>query len=848
MRAARWMSFALALGLALWVWSARTSRAPHAAEPQGSPRDVLATDRAARDADLALFRADLERFRGGADELAPGLTALAERLAAAGRPDVRDVCAYYLRLSRAERQRGLAGENEHARLWGQVQEARASGVREDEWKDERALIESELGVLVASTQNDADGVPAARALSLRALLAIERVASDPTLRVDEQEQLARSAREDAREAERRFQRAGFLTPQLEPLWIQARVAMALDDLSAADELFARCRDVAQRVSNDEYERRALESMLALAQHTADTVSTTRVLHELGSRTDITGEWSLAHAYSDLLLADDEAERAVAFLERHPPSTPAEQASWTLRLANALGRAGRTAEARALLGAEPRAPATVQEKRERALTLALLDLRDGAARRARESAEDVLRGLRDLPNEGRARIQALTVLGTALLREGNAARARVELANALAAADELARRSRRVPGSDTQSNEFGELVGLETVALYADACVRMERDLEAAGAIERTQAQDLRRARAAAAGASASESGTVPAVDDASVARWASAYEAGLVTWVVGADTTVVVHVAADGSARGARIPRGRRALDEAARRLREAALAPDAARATELASEIERELVPPRIAERLARGPRGRLLCLVHGPIELLPLELWPLFTSGGLVPACLPGLPAADRDAAPLQAPDARWQLVGAPRDANGAELLPGARAELDALAALHPGSTLALGAECDRAALERALASGAPLHLATHVVFGECAGSSRFASAGLELAHGERLCARELAALRPRLPLAFLAACETGGGRFVDALGLQGIARAFLEGGTRNLLVTSWPIADDAARTFALAYHRALLAGRRPSEAASDARAELRAGGASAADWAAFRALGPD
>ena len=64
------------------------------------------------------------------------------------------------------------------------------------------------------------------------------------------------------------------------------------------------------------------------------------------------------------------------------------------------------------------------------------------------------------------------------------------------------------------------------------------------------------------------------------------------------------------------------------------------------------------------------------------------------------------------------------------------------------------------------------------------------------------------------------------------MDALGLQGVARAFLEGGTRNLLVTSWPIADDAARTFALAYHRALLAGRRPSEAASDARAELRAG----------------
>lgn len=844
MRAARWILLTLALGLALLFYRARAAREPRAADTVAPRAETADAARAARDADLAQFRAELERFRGGDDALAPSLSALAERLASAGRPDVRDVCAYYQRLSPAERQRGLAGENEHARLWEHVQEARAGGVRDDEWKDERALIESELGVLISITQGEADGVPAARALSLRALLAIERVTSDDTLRVDELERLARSARDDAREAELRFARAGFLTPQLEPLWIQARVAMVLDEPSTADELFARCRDIAERVSNDEYAHRALESLLALASRTADVVSTTRVLHELGDKVDVASDWSLARVYSDLLVADDEAPRAVAFLERHPPATSAEQTSWTLRLANALGRAGRTADARALLNAEPHAPRSPHTAREFALSLAVLDLRDGAARRARESAEAVVRSLRDSPEETRQRVQALTVLGTALLREGNAARARVELANALALADESERRSRRTRGSDAQSNEFGELVGLETVALYAAACVRMERDLEAAGAIERTQVRELRRTRAAASGV---QSNDVPVLDDAAVARWASAYEAGLLTWVVGADTTVVVHVAPDGSARGALVPRGRRALEDAARRLREAALS-DGARAAELATEIERELVPRKLAERLARGPRGRLLCLVHGPLEVLPLELWPLFTSGGLVPACLPGLPAVERESTPLPAPDARWQLAGAPRDEHGAELLPGARAELDALAAQHPGSVLALGENCDRAALVRALASGDPLHLATHVVFAECPGSSRFASAGLELARGERLCARDLAALRPKLPLAFLAACETGGGRFVDALGLQGIALAFLEGGTRNLLVTSWPIADDAARTFALAYHRALLAGRRPSEAASDARAELRASGAPAADWAAFRALGED
>ena len=53
--------------------------------------------------------------------------------------------------------------------------------------------------------------------------------------------------------------------------------------------------------------------------------------------------------------------------------------------------------------------------------------------------------------------------------------RVSLFASPSAADELARRSRRVPGSDTQSNEFGELVGLETVALYDQMRSHPERD-------------------------------------------------------------------------------------------------------------------------------------------------------------------------------------------------------------------------------------------------------------------------------------------------------------------------------------------------------------------------------------
>src|SRR6185503_13872129 len=115
--------------------------------------------------------------------------------------------------------------------------------------------------------------------------------------------------------------------------------------------------------------------------------------------------------------------------------------------------------------------------------------------------------------------------------------------------------------------------------------------------------------------------------------------------------------------------------------------------------------------------------------------------------------------------------------------------------------------------------------------------------AGIGLELSNGSSLCAREILEAKPKLPLAVLSACETAEGRFVDAEGLQGIARAFLESGTRNLLVTLWPVEDGAARDFATAFHRALLAGELPADAAASARANLVRKGLPAADWAAFR-----
>jgi CHAT domain-containing protein len=80
------------------------------------------------------------------------------------------------------------------------------------------------------------------------------------------------------------------------------------------------------------------------------------------------------------------------------------------------------------------------------------------------------------------------------------------------------------------------------------------------------------------------------------------------------------------------------------------------------------------------------------------------------------------------------------------------------------------------------------------------------------------------------------------------VDAEGLLGLARALLDAGARNLLVTLWPVTDDAAAAFTPLFHEALCEGASPALAARDARRTLRAAGRPAADWAAFRLLGRD
>jgi len=804
--------------------------------------------RTRRTLDLAQFRGELERLRGGEEGLDASLDELARRLAGDGRPDVARVLAHYRVLGADERRAGVAAEAQYAQLWQRIRAATEDELSEEEWRDERALVLGELDALIAGSEQLADRVPAARMRALRARLKSQQAEHGRGEADDARERLLSDAERDALAADAVFEAAGFLTPRVETLWVLAQIAIVRQREGRAEELLERCRALAVEVANDEYLALALGELLTLARARGDVRGIAELLHGLAEIDAEGTDWIVARGQAQQLLMGDHGPRAVELLERAAPAAvpgAPERDAWAILCATALAREGRYDEAERVLRQVGSGPANVEQR----LVRVQIELQRGRFSAARQGAAELLQQDLELPR----RVQARELLGAAELGAGDARAALATLALALAEDREREQHllEPRVGGA-RDLNVQGEVGGLQLVALYAEASLATGAPgaaRQAALAIEQAQARELRRAVA--------REEQVPELSDADLAAWAARYEGGLLTWVVGADVAVVVHVARDGSAAGRTVRQRRVELERAARRLREALLhepgLPDplrhgSARATDLAREIQDVLLGPELAARIAAAGPGRVLCLVHGALEGLALESWPLFADGRIAPLCLPGLPERRPGPEPLFDRTTPWRLVGAPLDAEGAELLPGARAELEGVRALYATSVLDIGARFDRGALEAALTSGEALHLATHASYGGCDDSGRFANAGLELAGGETLCARAIVALRPAPALAFLSVCESGGGRFVDAQGLQGIARAFLESGTRNLVVTLWPVEDGAARDFALGFHRALLGGRTPARAAAEARAALARAGRPAADWAAFRALGRD
>ncbi len=838
-RAARYLYPAALLGAAL-IGLGLLRRGP---DVQAASQATVPAGITDLQGELAAQYQDLAAFRGGDDERLPALLERAQRICKLWqRCDVLDVIEYYAHLDRPARLRGVEDEQAMLALRERASAAQKAGLDEQAWQVEREEILDGLEQLVRSIPPEGDRVPAAHAAALAAHLRVEHLRRAPWLEESERARQLAALDVDLAQSLDVYVRAGMLRPRIELDWIQGVRARAEERLGEAETGFTRSLSEARAMGDRDWQERALRELQGMAEDVGDLPRMEALLGELAALDAPRLSWAVARRFALLLIWGDQPERAADFLRTHVPQAKEGQAAaddYALLSGHCLLRTGDIEGALAsYAGVGPGSKHTRDARISEARALLLKGSRADALARVESVGSGLDRGLGGGPE---LRSAWLTLHAEILLALGRGGQAIRELREALESAACAEVRLFEERDANETTNVFGEVLGLHAVELLARAELEQGDALGSACTIECAQASTLRYARASAE------------LSRGDLVAWARHFELGLVTWVVGADETLLVWVAPDGSARGERIRHGRRALQEAVRRLREGVLAGDEPRRKRLGSELGAVLLPAALRDELAAraGTRPSRLCfLLHGPLEALPIEAledgaW--FTET-IVPVVLPGLPASAPEDSWDPSLATRWRLLGNPCGTEGEALLPGARAELEGLAQLHPGVPLASGLAFDREQLSAAIASGDCLHIATHIRRGGGPEFIRTDQARFVLSNGAELGIDAVARLAPHAALVVLTGCETGGGRFHDALGLQGLARAFLEGGTRNLVATSWPVEDRWARACALALHRALGAGFSPSRACAEARRSLRAQGASCSEWAAFRLLGQD
>ncbi len=146
---------------------------------------------------------------------------------------------------------------------------------------------------------------------------------------------------------------------------------------------------------------------------------------------------------------------------------------------------------------------------------------------------------------------------------------------------------------------------------------------------------------------------------------------------------------------------------------------------------------------------------------------------------------------------------------DVSALAPLPGTRREVEAIARAFPDSAqVLLGAEATEAAIREAdLSDRDVIVFATHgLIAGELQGLEEPALALTPPPEPSALddgllTAGEVAGLRLSAEWVVLSACNTAAGDGEGAEGLSGLARAFFAAGAESLLVSHWPVRDDAA-----------------------------------------------
>ncbi len=155
----------------------------------------------------------------------------------------------------------------------------------------------------------------------------------------------------------------------------------------------------------------------------------------------------------------------------------------------------------------------------------------------------------------------------------------------------------------------------------------------------------------------------------------------------------------------------------------------------------------------------------------------------------------------------------------------LPGTRAEVEAI-----GDVVLLGREATPERLREALAAR-PAWRAVHLACHGLVSPDEPMLSALALT-GDYLTVGDLLHLRVHADLAVLSACETARGGLFQSEGVVGLARAFMHAGAPRVIVSLWPVDDEATRALMGAFYARWKEGKMPTaKALREAQAEVAA-----------------
>ncbi|MCB1693793.1 MAG: CHAT domain-containing protein [Pseudomonadales bacterium] len=190
----------------------------------------------------------------------------------------------------------------------------------------------------------------------------------------------------------------------------------------------------------------------------------------------------------------------------------------------------------------------------------------------------------------------------------------------------------------------------------------------------------------------------------------------------------------------------------------------------------------------------------------------------------------------------------IGDPDLGNPAYDLPGAEAEVQALARLMPTMTRYFRGQATETRLRQEAGRYGRIHIASHGVFvPDRPLSSRLLLASDSQNDGN-LTVPELYDLRLDADLVTLSACETGLGKVAAGDDMVGLTRGWLYAGARTIVASLWQVDDTATAMLMEHFYRALNAGRKPRWALQDAQAAVRKVYPAPFYWSAFQVTGSD